>query len=262
MRPRERVLITGAAGLIGTLLRERLSERYELRGVDRKRARGSGLHAVDLSRGGRRALGAFRDIGGVVDLAGASDADISWKIVLNNNIPVTTNVLEAARQNGVRRVVYASSNHVTGGYELDDPYARIVRGDVESLDPQEIPLITSAHPIRPDGPYAVGKAFGEAVGRYYADEYGLSVICLRIGTCNRAGRPERPRHFATLLTHDDLVRLVVAAIEAPDDLRFGVFYGVSANTWRFWDIADSREAMGYEPQDNAEAFRASVTARE
>ena len=162
---------------------------------------------------------------------------------------------EAARRHGVSRVIYASSNHVTGLYEQDEPYARIVRGEYGPLDPAAVPRITTMHASRPDGPYALGKIFGEATGRYYADEHGLSVICLRIGTCNRSGHPERPRHFATLLTHGDLIRLVVSAIEAPSDVRFGVFYGVSANTWRIWDISDARDELGYEPKDDAETWR-------
>jgi nucleoside-diphosphate-sugar epimerase len=266
MQRRLRVLVTGAAGLIGSLLQERLLDRYQLSGVDRTRIRGAGLTTANLSvanlaRRGRRTERVFRDVDVVVDLAGVSDFDAPWNVVRDNNLPVTMNVLEAARQSGARRVVYASSNHVTGLYERDDPYARIVQGDIASLDPQLVPLITAGHPIRPDGPYALGKAFGEAAARYYAEEHGLSVICLRIGTCNRTGRPERPRHFATLLTHDDLARLVVAAIEAPDELHFGVFYGVSANTWRFWDISDARETLGYEPQDDAEAWRPGITER-
>ena len=116
-------------------------------------------------------------------------------------------------------------------------------------------MLKTDAPIRPDGLYAVGKAFGEALGRLYADEHGLSVICLRLGTVNAADRPQVPRHFATLLTHADLVRLVRCAIDAPDDLRFAVFYGVSNNTWRFWDLTGPREAIGYEPQDNAETWR-------
>ena len=79
--------------------------------------------------------------------------------------------------------------------------------------------------------------------------------CVRIGTVNAADRPSRPRHFATLLTHADLVRLVRAAIEAPEDLRYGVFYGVSNNTWRFWDLDAARESLGYVPEDDAERWR-------
>jgi hypothetical protein len=81
------------------------------------------------------------------------------------------------------------------------------------------------------------------------------VICLRIGTVNAEGRPRNAREFATLLTHSDLVRLVDCSLSASDDLRFGVFYGVSANTWRFWDIDDARQTIGYQPRDNAEAWR-------
>ena len=257
-----RVLITGAAGVIGTILRERLAGRYELSGIDRTRIKGFDSATVDLVEPGRRGERVFHQVDVVVDLAGISDWDASWDAVHKNNLPVTVNVLEAARKSGVRRIVYASSNHVTGLYERDDPYSRILRGDVGGLDPPTIPLITARHQIRPDSPYAIGKAFGEAAARYYAERHALSAICLRIGTCNASGCPQKARHLATLLTHDDLVRLVVAAIEAPDDLRFGVFYGVSANTFRFWDISDAREAIGYQPQDDAEVWRASLSAPE
>ena len=149
------------------------------------------------------------------------------------------------------RVIFASSNHATGMYEKDHPYSAIVAGRYEGLDPTTIPYITTRMPIRPDGPYGIGKAFGEASGRYYSDEHGLSVICIRIGTVNKEPLPTNERRRATLLSHRDLVQLVSRCIDAPDDLRFSIFYGVSANKWRFWDIADSRSAIGYEPQDDA-----------
>jgi nucleoside-diphosphate-sugar epimerase len=151
----------------------------------------------------------------------------------------------------VKRVVFASSNHVTGLYEQEDPYARIVAGQYDGLDPGSIPRITSGHPIRPDGPYGVGKAFGEAAGRFYADVHRLSVVCLRIGTVNSQNRPRNARERATLLTHRDLLHLVEACIGASDELRFAIFYGVSANTWRFWEIEDAAAAVGYRPQDDA-----------
>jgi nucleoside-diphosphate-sugar epimerase len=250
-----KILITGAAGVIGTILRRELGERYELRGLDRKRIAGVDSVAVDMAKGGRRVERAFAGCDAVIDLAGVAAVDTPWDVVRRNNIPATMNALEAARRHGVVRFVYASSNHVTGQYERDDPYARIVAGDYAALGPGGFRRITTADPIRPDGPYALGKALGEAAARYYADEHGLSAICLRIGTCRESSRPERPRDFATLLTHGDLARLVVAALEAPVDVRFGVFYGVSANTWRFWELADAREAIGYAPEDDAEQFR-------
>ncbi len=251
----ERVLITGAAGLIGSLLRQRLNDDFKLSGIDRARARGFDSAVGNTAKMGRRVEAAFRGQDVVIDLAGEGSPSTPWDVVHSNNLPAAFNALEAARRNGARRLIYASSNHVTGNYERDDPYAQIVRGEYGSLDPTTIPQLTTHHPVRPDGAYAIGKAFGEAAGRYYADEHGLSVICLRIGTCNASGRPQHPRHFATLLTHEDLIRLVRSAIEAPDELRFGVYYGVSANTWRFWDIDDAREDLGYAPQDDAESWR-------
>jgi uronate dehydrogenase len=172
-----------------------------------------------------------------------------------NNIPATLNALEAAHRAGVPRLVFASSNHVTGLYERDEPYASIVEGAYGGLDPAALTRISAADPIRPDGPYGVGKALGEAAGRMYAELHGLSVICLRIGTVNAEGRPLSARQFATLLTHGDLVQLVERSLLAPASERFGIFYGVSGNTWRIWDIADARARLGYEPRDDAEQFR-------
>jgi nucleoside-diphosphate-sugar epimerase len=140
-------------------------------------------------------------------------------------------------------------------YEREWPWSAIVGSDYTGVDPAAIPQIRTSSPIRPDSAYAVGKALGEDAVRLYSDTYGLSAICLRIGTVNRADRPETPRHFATLLTHADLLRLVECALEAPEELRFGVYYGVSQNKWRFWDISDAAADIGYEPQDDAERFR-------
>jgi uronate dehydrogenase len=253
-----RVVVTGARGLIGQVLRKALAQDYELVGVDARGGRRDGLSRADLTRP-RHAERAVEGADVVIDLASAHWQQ-PWEVVRRNNIPAAWNTLEAARRRGVPRVVYASSNHVTGCYERDDPYVRIVAGDYDGLDPATVPRINTAMPLRPDTPYGVGKALGEAAARYYAEEYGLSVLCLRIGSLNRSGRPSTPRHFATLLTHHDMADLVRCCIEAPPELTFGVFYGVSANRWRIWDIDDARRAIGYQPRDDAEAWR-SLTHR-
>ena len=250
---RPRVLVTGATGLIGRIVVEGLSDQYVVHGLDL--VKGPGVERVGDMAKLRRVESAFEGMTAVVDLAANPSVTEPWSAVLQNNIPATLNALEAARKAGVKRVVFASSNHVVGMYEHDEPYASVVAGEYERLDPDELPRLTKDTPVRPDGPYGVGKAFGEAAARYLAEAHELSVICLRIGTVNRANRPTNPRHFATLLTHRDLVHLIRCCLAAPDSLRFGVFYGVSANTWRFWDIEDAREAIGYTPQDNAESFR-------
>jgi nucleoside-diphosphate-sugar epimerase len=247
-----RVLITGAAGLIGGILRRELADSYDLSALDATRRRG--LRRTDM-RKLDSILEAFARQDVVVDLAADPSPEALWKTVYENNVAATYNAFEASRRSGVRRLVFASSNHVTGLYEHDHPYSEIVEGEYGSLDPAAIPLIDAAAPIRPDGLYAIGKAFGEALGRYYAEEHGLSVICLRIGTVNAANRPQSARQFATLLTHADLVRLVRSAIEAPESVRFAVVYGVSNNTWRFWDLEEARATLGYVPEDDAESWR-------
>ncbi|HYZ79483.1 MAG TPA: NAD(P)-dependent oxidoreductase [Gaiellaceae bacterium] len=250
----QKILITGAAGLLGTVLMRGLEGRYELVGVDRALRRPANVRRRNLARS--RFLGSiFEGADAVVDLAGLPDHTTDWKHVWRNNLPATMNALEAARRAGVRRYVFASSNHVTGLYERHAPYSAIVAGDYAGLDPGSIPLIGARFPVRPDGAYALGKVLGEAAARWYSETSGLSAICLRIGTVNAEDRPLQPRHFATLLTHADLLRLVECALEAPVELGFRVYYGVSRNTWRFWDIADAAIEIDYDPQDDAEDLR-------
>ena len=249
-----RIAITGAGGLIGGILRNALASEREIVALDVRRSRGDDVKRVDMTK----LRAAERSLAGaeyVIDLASNPSTAITWDEAFENNMRATLNALEAARRAGARRVVFASSNHVTGMYERDEPYASIVAGKYDVLDPTTIPLISTSQAVRPDGPYAVGKAFGESAGRYYAEEHGLSVVCLRIGTVNAEGTPRHAREFATLLTHRDLVQLVQCSLDASEDVRFGVYYGVSANTWRFWDLADAERELGYRPRDNAETFR-------
>lgn len=259
MRRSGRVLITGAGGLIGEILLRSLPAAYDVIGVDKRRVRDARVRRVDMTNA-RAARAACEGADALVDLAGVPNLDTSWDVVWKNNIRATMNGFAAAQAAGVRRIVFASSNHVTGLYEAEQPYAAIVAGSYAGLRPQDIPRIDSSVPIRPDSAYAVGKAFGEAAGRYYAETFGLSVICLRIGTVNREDRPKDSRHYATWLSHGDLVRLVRCALEAPDPIRFGIYYGVSKNKWAFWDINATRTDIGYDPQDDAERFRAPIDA--
>lgn len=231
-----------------------LAGDYEIRGVDRRRDRGSDVRKVDLTKL-RKARPAFEGVDTVIDLAANPDAEADWDPVYENNIPITMNVLRAAHEAGVRRVVYASSCHAAGLYEGDEPYRSICHGAYDGLDPGTVPRLRGDVAARPDGPYGIAKVMGEAAGRWYAEEHGMSVICLRLGTVSRDDRPGWSRHFATLLSHADLVRLVRSCVEAPEALRYAVYFGVSANTWRFWDTDQPREEIGYEPLDDAERWR-------
>ena len=169
-------------------------------------------------------------------LAGIS-SEAPFADVLGANIDGTYQVFDAARRAGVRRVVFASSNHAVGF----TPRTRLATVDL---------------PPRPDTYYGVSKVFGEALGRLYVDRYGMQVVCLRIGSWQ--DRPETPRHLSTWLSPSDGIRLLHAALTAPD-VEFAVVYGTSANTRGWWDLRPAR-ALGYRPVDDAEDYAAAVLA--
>jgi nucleoside-diphosphate-sugar epimerase len=253
-----RVLVVGAAGLIGGIVRRHLGRDYELSYLDRQPAPFVS-HVADIRRLAS-IRPAFAEIDAVLHLAAASSVDSSWDDVLGDNLTGTYNVFEAAREQGVRRVVFASSNHVVGMYETDGAPNIYDLADLRSVD--------SSSPIRPDSLYGASKAFGEALGRLYADRYGMDVVCLRIGIVREdddparadAGRPfstlpmltadeSRHRLRATWLSHRDCAQLIRRALEAP--VHWAVVYGVSDNPRRIWDLQGARDLLGFDPEDAA-----------
>jgi uronate dehydrogenase len=236
----KQLLITGAAGRIGTVMRAGLRTRYRLRLTDR-------VPVDDLQETERFVEADITDleameqvvdgVDGILHLAGFPSTKTSWEDCFNVNMGGTYCVYEAARRRGVRRVVFASSNHVTGFYEQEGIYTK------------------PDMPERPDSFYGVSKALGEDLGQYYVDQFDLQVVCLRIGTfqpdasvINRGG----DRILSTWLSHRDAVQLAWRGLEA--DVRFGIYYGISGNKRRYWDISNARTELGYEPEDDAEVL--------
>jgi uronate dehydrogenase len=170
-----------------------------------------------------------------VHLAGIR-SEAPFEQVLHTNINGTWTVFEAARLEGCGRVVFASSNHASGFHPVQGGGA---------VGPEV---------VRPDSYYGVSKAFGEALGRFYHDKFGMAVACLRIGSSLE--RPLQLRHLSTWLSDGDLVRLVEACLTYPE-LGFEILYGASANTRGWWDLGPARR-IGYQPQDDAEAFAGAV----
>ena len=236
-----RILITGAAGRIGRTLRAGLGKRHRLlRLLDLAPlgAAAAGEEVVHADIGDLAAMEAtLEGIDCVVHLAGVPEEDV-WEKILPANIVGTYNVFEAARRRGTRRIVFASTNHVVGFHPRD-----------RRLDETVMP--------RPDTRYGASKAFGEALGRLYADKHGISVACLRIGSFQV--KPQDERQLATWISPRDTVELVRCCIEAPD-YHFLIVYGVSNNRDRRWFDRASR-LLGYSPQDDAEAFAAEIRAR-
>jgi uronate dehydrogenase len=232
-----RVLVTGAAGVIGTYLREGLpSLGYELRLLDNRSVPAESAAVVGDIRDFSTIRAAARGMDAVVHLAGIND-EAPFEEILDTNVLGTFYIFEAARVEGVGRVIYASSNHVQG------------------LSPRA-PFIGIDAPLRPDSYYAIGKIAGESIARLYADRFGMAVACLRIGTCRDF--PTAPRHLATWLSPGDSVRLVDACLQS-EALSYAVVFGISANTRAWWDAEPGR-VLGYKPQDDAEAFAAELLA--
>ena len=233
---RKVVLLTGAAGAIGTSLRHELETEYHFRCLDRVRVRDAqDVRVVDITNF-KAVLKAMRGVDAVIHLAANPSVEQPWQDVYNSGIGGTYNVFEAARQAGVKQIVYASTNYVSGWREVERE-----------------PLITPVQAVRPSSLYAVGKVFGEALGQYFVDRYEMSIVCLRIGwfkTEPKLYAPDDPL-LATYCSPRDLAQLVKRSLDRPD-LGFEIFYAISGNTRRYWDISNAQTLLGYAPQDNAE----------
>lgn len=244
-----RLIMTGINGLVGSILAPVLREHYEVFGVDRAGPFSERVVQADIAEYGQveDAFSTMAPAQYLLHLAAQADDDASWESVLRDNIIGTRNAFESSRKIGVRRIVLASSNHVTGAYEGFKPN-RFLHTQFEPH------RISSQDLIRPDGYYGVSKAFGEALGRYYASRWEMACVCLRIGSVLRDDDPTNdPRHMKTWLSHRDLIQLIEKSLAS--NVTFGVYYGVSNNRGRFWEIGDARLELGYEPADDASRCR-------
>lgn len=243
---RQRVLLTGAAGLIGTQICINLGERYQLRGFDLK----STPELVDFVVGDvcqfESVHQAAQGMDAIIHLAGNPDVNQPWTSVYHSGLLGTYTILEAARKLAIPQVIYASSGHVLG----DRPDLLGCR-----ISPEDSP--------HPDSWYGAGKALGEMLGRFFHAHYGLSVICLRIGWFKTNLKSELPLDSlrSHLCTPRDLAQLIDKSLSTPN-LGFQIFYGVSANRQRSWDIRNAQAAIGYYPQDNADQLLANQLWRQ
>jgi nucleoside-diphosphate-sugar epimerase len=239
--------MTGSRGRIGRILTNALSDSFEVYGVDVTGEPDERTLLADVSDFAAldRAFESMGAIEYVIHLAANPRVDGDWDSILRNNIIGTYNTYECARRHGVRKVVFASSNHATGAYE---GLPRVLHKQAE---PRKVNI---TDPVRPDGHYGTSKVFGEAVARQYYELHGLQSICLRIGSVLPDDDPTRDeRCMKTWLSHRDLVQLVRKSLLS--DVGFGVYYGVSKNKGMFWDISNAEQELGYEPQDDASAMR-------
>ena len=234
----KRLLITGAAGGLGTVCRKRLTHMADilrLADITELADVSTNEEVVQCDLKDRDAVDAMvADCDGIVHLGGRA-TEGNWTTIRDANIEGMFNLYEAARKHGVKRILFASSNHVIGYYE-----------QTERLDSKSTP--------RPDSLYGVSKAFGEALASMYHDKFGIETACLRIGSCFT--EPKDHRMLSTWMSYDDFVRLIERVFSIP---RLGcpIIYGASANDAVWWDNRDVAY-LGWQPKDNSEVFREKV----
>ena len=237
-----KVLITGAAGEIGSFLVAHLSpDKYSLALADIRQPdydHDLPFTALDISDLAQFEA-ACEGIDTVVHLAADRRTTAPWETLLPANVIGAYNAFEAAHRAGCRRVIFASSIHAGSGY------------------PAEVQVHTTM-PTRPGNLYGASKVWGEAVARVYADQHGLSCLCLRfgwVGDRNDKQKLANPGAPSAYLTYEDITHLIEVSIDAPDDVRYGIFNGVSDNRYKKLDITNGREILGYDPQDDGFALR-------
>jgi uronate dehydrogenase len=239
----KKVALTGAAGQLGTVLRRALIAR----GVNLRSAAGTKplepiVAGEDVMHGDLRERDVVdRLLEGVdvlIHMAGTS-VERPLPEIIENNLRGLVEVYEGARRHGVKRILFASSNHAIGMYPVDEK-------------------LTLDCAFRPDGFYGLSKAWGESLARLYWDKHGIETVCVRIGSC--VERPAEFRHLSTWLSHDDLMQLVERVINVPE-IGFAVVWGVSNNTRSYWvqsGADNDAERLGYRPQDNAEDYAEEI----
>ena len=264
----KKVLVTGVYGLIAGDIYSYLQskpEQYEAYGLARRRypsdrvEEGRNLdipddrfflaNLTDLEALER----AMQGIDVVVQMAADPNADGDWESILASNVIGARNVFEAAHRAGVKRLIFASSIMVSWGYLEDEEFRVVSEGRYDELSPEEMPRVTHESAVRPTSLYPASKVWGEAVGRYYADIHEMSVICLRIGWVNREDHPHSHGWArGGWCSRRDMVQMVERSIQAPEEVRFDLFYVLSNNKYNWADIDHARRVIGYAPEDSAE----------
>lgn len=237
-----KVALSGAAGQLGRVLRTALLAR----GVDLRSAAGSKplepiMPSEDVMHGDLRDPAVvdrlMQGVDVLIHMAGTS-VERPLPEIIENNLRGLVEVYEGARRHGVRRIIFASSNHAIGMYPVE-----------ETLD------LDCA--FRPDGFYGLSKAWGESLARLYWDKHGIESVCIRIGSC--VEKPTEFRHLSTWLGHEDLLQLIEQSIAVPD-LGFLVVWGVSNNTRSYWDNSAAKK-LGYRPRQNAEDYAGEIVGK-
>jgi len=233
-----RILLTGAAGGIGRELRSRLKDNCNMLRLSDIVSIGAPKANEEILVGdlanSEFMLGLLEGVDAVIHMGGIS-VEGPFGPILQANILGLYNLYEAARIHGVKRIIFASSNHVTGFYKQSE-------------------TIRLSDPPRPDGIYGVSKAFGEDLSRFYFDRYRIETVCIRIGSCFE--KPKDRRMLATWLSYSDLYRLITACLTTPV-VDHSIIFATSKNSVSWWNN-DEAKHIGFNPQDSSDKFRDEI----
>ena len=231
----KKILITGGNGKMGRCIAEGL-RKAGYRVLSTSRTPNAELDIVKLDIRDREAcINMTREIDVIIHMGYYMGNDNFREEQVPTNIIGAWNLYEGAVKNGVKRIIFASSNHAVGFYQRTDTLRE------ETMQ-------------RPDSPYALTKCFNEICGRYLSDRCGISVINVRIGTFTRTGVPDSIRNCRTWISRRDTQQLFQKCVEADESIRFLTIYGTSANTDGDFDISSLKEKIGYEPLDNGHDY--------
>ncbi len=267
---KKKVLVTGASGLVGGLVIKHLGSKYELAALNRRCVDGIVTLQADVAN--MTAIRpAFKGVHTVLHLSAATHGFIEdWDEQIRVTAGGAVNVLRAAQEAGVKRVVLMSTGSTMCGYEWYEgsPYGALAQGDYDAAiknagksagtakagDSRPWGMLTPRDPPRPDSPYGAAKVFSEVAGRWFADKHGMSVICIRLGAVLDTNRPKLVRHIPGWLDQMDAVRMIEACIDAQESVKFDIFDAISDNSTRWRDISHAEKVIGWKPRASSDQF--------
>jgi nucleoside-diphosphate-sugar epimerase len=263
----QKILVTGAYGLVGNLVFNHLNQQSELFtvfGLDRTDQPSNRIQPSDVTNIPKDQFfhtdlndmvqlnRAVSEVDCVVHMAADSGGG-NWESIYQNNLIGARNILDVCRENKVKRVVFASTVMVNIGYRTEEPYKSIMEGRFKDVPPTYHRL-TKDDPTRPTGVYAASKVWGEQLGYMYSFNYGISFLSIRIGWVVAENRP-RPNYGRSVwCSFRDICQLTQKCIQAPSTIVFDIYYGFSNNQYRFADLDHAIDVLGYNPEDSSEDF--------
>jgi len=249
-----KVLITGASGLIGKLTLAGLSDKYTFSALNRSKIEGLPCLQADIAD--LAAIRpAFNDIDMVLHLSAETKLTFDWDATMSTTVLGALNMYRAAADAGIKRVVFMSTGSTMLGHEWDDtlPYGKLARGEYDQVStPWQMKKHTD--PPRPDSPYGVGKLFGEQAGRWFADNYPMSVLCIRLGAVLDNDKPKLLRHFPGYLAQQDALQMIDLCLSAPSDLHYDIFDAISNNKYRWRDTTHAKNILSWSPTGSSDNF--------